>query len=141
MNAMDCDETGCREEMSKIIDEHMDVQRGKGLVGLIAISSHKHIYSMERFVLPFAESYGLSVWVDAESKHLIDALGMADSNVKRMLVEDPEQAGIHILSDDKFETDVRLNEFNYFLNVHLYIYLNVHRNYWSISDTTMRTIC
>lgn len=107
------DETIYREEMTKIIDEHMETQRRDGLVGLIVFNSHKHIYSMEKFFAPFAHFYGLSIWADDESKYLIDGLEIEDGHVTKMVANSPEEAGVHFLADDKCETNVNINEFDW----------------------------
>lgn len=99
-------ETIYREVITEIIDEHMKTQQRKGLVGLIVFNSHKHIYSMEKFFASFAGFYGLSIWADDESRFLVDGLEIEDGNVTKTLATCPEEAGVHILSDDKFETDV-----------------------------------
>lgn len=66
------------------------------------------MYSMEKLFAYFAHSYGLSIWADDASRHLIDGLEIMDINITEMLAIDPKKAGIHFLSDEKFETDVSM---------------------------------
>lgn len=101
-------ETVYREEMTQIIDKHMENQAHKWLGGLIVFNSHKHIYSMEKFFTTLADSYGLRIWADDESKLLIDCLQIEDGQIGKMLVSRPEDARVHILSDDKFDSNVSI---------------------------------
>lgn len=85
----------------------MKMQRLEGNVpGLILCNSHKHIYSMEMFFASLAYFHGLSIWADNESKFMIDALEIEDSNISKMLTNNAADAGLHILADEKFETNV-----------------------------------
>lgn len=84
----------------------METQRRRGLVGLIVFNAHRNMYSMEKFYVSLAQLYELSIWVDHKIKHLFNALDIEDLSCSKVFTKNPANAGIHILSDEKFDKDV-----------------------------------
>lgn len=100
------DEFVYREKIKTTIATYLESQRSKGRFGLIVFNTHRNMFTTEKFCASLAEFFELSIWTDEESKHLFDALDIEDCCISKVLTKTPANAGIHILSDEKFEKDV-----------------------------------